>query len=103
MSYGDLDGRDEALPEEVARQVEITLKYDGYIQRDLDRIEKARGMEEKVIPDWVDYDAIKSLRTESRQKLNEIQPRTIGQAARISGINPADIAILSVVIKRGRA
>jgi len=103
MSYGELDGRDETLPEEVARQVEITLKYDGYIQRDLDRIEKARGMEEKVIPDWVDYDAIKSLRTESRQKLNEIQPRTIGQAARISGINPADIAILSVVIKRGRA
>ena len=101
-TYDELPDRDLSLPAEVARQVEISLKYDGYIQRDLGRIEKARAMESKTIPDWMDYDAIKSLRTESRQKLKKIRPRTIGQATRISGINPSDIAILSVVIKRGR-
>ncbi|MDA7624861.1 tRNA uridine-5-carboxymethylaminomethyl(34) synthesis enzyme MnmG [bacterium] len=87
---------------EVAEQVEITVKYAGYIERQETEIEKFQKMESKQIPIWLDYDRISGLRNESRQKLKEIQPATLGLASRISGINPTDISLLMVWIKRGR-
>lgn len=87
---------------EVAEQVEITVKYAGYIERQETEIEKFKKMESRQIPIWLDYDRISGLRNESRQKLKEIQPATLGLASRISGINPTDISLLMVWIKRGR-
>lgn len=80
---------------------ETDLKYDGYIRREEDRIAKTVRQENKVIPDWVDYAAISGLRVEATQKLSKIRPETLGQAARISGVTPADIALLSVWVMRG--
>ncbi len=87
---------------EVAEQVEITVKYSGYIERQETEIEQFKKMESRQIPSWLDYDRISGLRNESRQKLKEIQPATIGLASRISGINPTDVSLLMVWIKRGR-
>jgi len=101
VRYGDLPNRNESLSTEVAQQVEITLKYEGYIDRQEVEIEKFKSMEDKRIPDWLDYGTVASLRNEARQKLNKIRPATIGQAARISGISPADVSLLLVWIKRG--
>ena len=100
----------ENLPEEfltandeVAAQVETDIKYAGYIARELAQIERTKTQEETRIPDWIDYTKIQGLKTEARMKLSEVRPLTYGQAARVSGINPADIAILSVWIKRGKS
>ena len=90
------------ISQEVAEQVEITVKYSGYISRQETEIEKFKKMEARAIPEWLDYDQIQGLRTESRQKLKEIQPATVGLASRISGINPTDVGLLMVWIKRGR-
>jgi len=90
------------LPEEVKTEVLNEIKYAGYIDRELAQIEKSREMEEKSIPVWVNYDEVKGLKTEARCKLREVAPRTFGQASRISGINPSDIALLAVHVKRGR-
>ncbi len=90
------------LHAEVVQQVEVMTKYDGYIRRELDRIRKAELSEHELIPPGIDYQAITALRRESRDKLSLIRPENLGQAARISGVNPADIAILSVWIKRLR-
>ena len=90
------------ISQEVAEQVEITVKYSGYISRQETEIEKFKKMEAREIPEWLDYDQIQGLRTESRQKLIEIQPATLGLASRISGINPTDVSLLMVWIKRGR-
>jgi len=94
----DYQGVSEAIRTEVLNEI----KYAGYIERELAQIEKQKTMEEKVIPGWVDYDAVKGLKSEARHKLKEISPRSFGQAARISGISPSDIALLSVYVKRGR-
>ena len=90
-----------ALPPEVAQQVETDIKYAGYIAREHLQIEKALASEEKPIPPWLDFDSVHGLKTEARAKLKAIRPRTFGQAARISGINPSDIALLLVWSKRG--
>ena len=97
--YTDLPGRRSELPADVIEQVEIRIKYDGYIARELKHIERAESIERQVIPAWVNYDEIKSLRHESREKLKRIRPENLGQAARISGVNPSDISILAVWIK----
>jgi tRNA uridine 5-carboxymethylaminomethyl modification enzyme len=101
ISYQDLPDRNDDLSEEVVQQVEIAVKYAGYIARQEVEIEKFRSVEEKRIPDWFDYDSIPSMRNESRQKLKEIRPATLGQASRISGISPADISLVMVWMKRG--
>ncbi len=101
VSYEQLPGEKPNLPAEVIQQVEIHLKYSGYIERQETEVAKARDMENKAIPAWIDYDQIPSLRAESRQKLKKIQPRTVGQATRISGVSPSDISILLVWMKRG--
>src|SRR5262245_52053529 len=84
------------LPREVAEQVEIGLKYEGYIERQANEVEKFRRLEGKVIPDKFNYDRLKHLRNEAREKLKRIRPASIGQAARIAGVTPADIQLLLV-------
>jgi tRNA uridine 5-carboxymethylaminomethyl modification enzyme len=86
----------------VTSQVEILVKYAGYIAREQQQIEKARSLEDQRIPDWIDYDQLQVLRFECREKLKRIRPETLGQASRISGVTPADLSILAVMMKRGR-
>jgi tRNA uridine 5-carboxymethylaminomethyl modification enzyme len=100
VTYQSLTIANSALPEEVQQQVEIQIKYEGYITRDLEQIARFRKLESKQIPPAIDYDEIRSLRTESRQKLKRYRPDSIGQASRISGITPADIAVLLVWLKK---
>jgi tRNA uridine 5-carboxymethylaminomethyl modification enzyme len=100
ISYRDLPSRDESLSEEVIQQVEIAVKYAGYIDRQELEVQKFKKFETKCIPDTFDFSGVPSLRLEARQKLATIRPRTIGQAARISGVSPADISILMVWLKR---
>lgn len=100
VSYGDLPHRDEKLSPEVVEQVEIALKFDGYIQRQEAEVERFRTMEDKRIPDWLDFTALRNLRPEARIKLNQIRPATLGQAARISGVSPADISVVMIAMKR---
>ena len=88
--------------EEVREQIEIQLKYEGYIQKALQQVEKLKKMEDKKIPENIDYDAISGLATEARQKLKNVRPLSIAQASRISGVNPADISILLVYIEQGK-
>jgi len=102
VAYRDLPSQDASLPEEVIQHVEIEIKYAGYIDRQEAEIEKFRTLEDKPIPDWLDYAAVSSLRTEARTKLQKIRPATLGQASRISGVSPSDMAILTVWIKRGK-
>lgn len=87
---------------EVAEQVEIQTKYEGYIQKSLQQVERLKKLENKKIPDLIDYDAIHGLANEARQKLKEVRPLTVAQASRISGVNPADISILLVYIEQGK-
>src|SRR5688572_8498665 len=95
VSYKDLPSRDDSLPAEVTQQVEIEIKYAGYIDRQGVEVEKFKALESKQIPDTFDYATVPSLRTEARAKLQKIRPQTLGQASRISGVSPADIAILT--------
>ena len=91
----DLDYSNEEL-----EQVEINAKYEGYIKKANKEAEKMLALEEKIIPDNIDYEKVPNLASEARQKLTEIKPTTIGQASRISGVNPADISILMVYLRR---
>ncbi|MEM7147396.1 MAG: tRNA uridine-5-carboxymethylaminomethyl(34) synthesis enzyme MnmG [Verrucomicrobiota bacterium] len=91
------------LSGEIWELLEIDLKYAGYIKRQEDMIERTAGMEEKRIPDWVDYEAISGLKKEAQARLAKIRPETLGQAARISGITPADISLLAVWVARGKS
>ncbi len=93
---------DSPVPQDVAEQVEIQVKYEGYIEKSLRQVEKLKKMENKKIPDRIDYDAIKGIATEARQKLKEVRPLSVAQASRISGVNPADISILLVYLEQGR-
>jgi len=90
------------IPDELMRQIEINLKYHGYIKRELEQIARYSTVEKAIIPPWIDYEKIKALRYEAQQKLKKIRPQTLGQASRIPGVNPADIAILDIWIKRGK-
>jgi len=91
-----------SLDFEVTEQVEIQVKYEGYIEKSLQQVERLKKMEDKKIPDNIDYDAISSLASEARQKLKQVRPLSIAQASRISGVNPADISILLVYIEQGK-
>ncbi|MCC8129357.1 MAG: tRNA uridine-5-carboxymethylaminomethyl(34) synthesis enzyme MnmG [Clostridiales bacterium] len=103
ISYDDLapfDPERPRLPRLVTEQVEIQLKYDGYIQRQSRQIAQFQRMEERTLPEDVDYNQIQSLRIEARQKLNQIRPLNLGQASRISGVSPADVAALIFWLER---
>ncbi len=93
----------EPLPREVAEQIDIELKYDGYIKRQQAQVEHFKKLENKKIPDDVDYHAIQNLRIEARQKLSQVRPDNIGQASRISGVSPADISVLMIYLSRPQA
>jgi tRNA uridine 5-carboxymethylaminomethyl modification enzyme len=80
--------------------VEINVKYEGYIARQMMQIERFKKMEDHKLPDDIDYDAIKGLRIEARQKLDRIRPQSVGQASRISGVSPADISVLLIYLKQ---
>jgi len=100
MRYKDLPNRLENLSEEVIQQIEITIKYAGYIERQEVEVEKFKVLEDKVIPAGFDFATVPSMKPEARQKLTKIRPATIGQAARISGVTPSDISILMIWLKR---
>ena len=85
---------------EVLEQVEIHNKYEGYINKALKDAEKMVDLDEKLIPDDIDYDKIHNLASEAKQKLKEIRPTSIGQALRISGVNPADISLIMIYLKK---
>ena len=102
ISYGDLKPFDPERPELdrfVSAQVEISLKYEGYIKRQLKQVEEFTRMEERPLPPDLDYSQIKGLRLEAREKLNRIRPSNFGQASRISGVSPADISVLMIYME----
>ena len=87
------------MSEEVVEQINIRIKYDGYIRRQMKQVEQFKKLETKRIPDAINYDEIRSLRIEAKQKLNQYRPISIGQASRISGVSPADISVLLVYME----
>ena len=91
-----LDPKRPKLMRGVAEQVNIHMKYDGYIQRQMRQVEQFQKLENKKLPESLDYNEVPSLRTEARQKLTAVRPLSIGQASRISGVSPADISVLLV-------
>lgn len=104
LSYeilAEVDPERSPLPEDVVQQVEIEIKYEGYIERQLHQVEQFKKMEKKMIPADLDYDLVPSLRIEARQKLKEYRPVSVGQASRISGVSPADISVLLVYLSAG--
>ena len=96
----DLDKERPKLPEEVCEQVNIEIKYEGYISRQEKQVKQFKKLEKRLIPEEINYNDIKSLRLEAIQKLNEIRPASVGQAARISGVSPADISVLLVYLEQ---
>ncbi len=103
VSYGDLapfDPQRPALSPDVTEQVEISLKYEGYIRRQQRQVEEMKKLEVRRLPEQIDYSGIQGLRLEARQKLNKIRPRDLGQAGRISGVSPADIAALMIWLEQ---
>jgi tRNA uridine 5-carboxymethylaminomethyl modification enzyme len=90
------------LSDEITEQVEIQTKYEGYIEKSLQQVDRMKKMENKKIPVDIDYDAISSLASEARQKLKDVRPLSMGQASRISGVNPADVSILLIYIEQGK-
>ena len=101
LSYeiiGKIDKDRQELPEDVKEQVNIELKYEGYIKRQLRQVEQYKKLENKKIPDDIDYDDVYSLRKEAVQKLKELRPASVGQASRISGVSPADISVLLIYL-----
>lgn len=102
LSYeilAEIDPDREPLPEAVQEQVEIEIKYEGYIERQLRQVEAFKKMEKKLIPLDLNYDDVGSLRLEARQKLKEFRPTSVGQASRISGVSPADVSVLLVYLE----
>lgn len=93
---------EEPIADEITEQVEIQIKYEGYIEKSLQQVERMKRMENKKIPANIDYEAITGIATEARQKLQAVQPLSVGQASRISGVNPADISILLVYLEQGK-
>ena len=103
LSYEKLAEIDEErpeLPEEVKKEVEIQIKYEGYIKLQEEQVEKFKKLEYKLLPKDIDYEKIKGLRLEARQKLNKIKPNSVGQASRISGVSPADISVLLIFLEQ---
>lgn len=103
LSYKDFEFVDTERPQlkkEEQEQVEIEIKYEGYIKLQMNQVDNFKKLEQKLLPDDLDYEAIKGLRIEARQKLNKIRPTSIGQASRISGVSPADISVLLIYMEQ---
>ena len=99
FTLSEIDPERKPLPADVIEQVEIELKYEGYISRQMRQVEQFRKMESRKIPSWVDYEQVPSLRLEARQKLIAYRPVSLGQASRISGVSPADVSVLLVYLE----
>ena len=93
-----VDTERPSLPREVVASVEVEVKYEGYIRRELAEVERHRRLEEKRLPDGIDYKSILGLRLEAAEKLDKIRPKNLGQASRISGVNPADVSVLLIYL-----
>ena len=102
VGYEELPGARQDLPVAVRRQVEVQVKYEGYIEIERARARKFSRNENETIPSSFDYHSIKALRFEAREKLSKIRPETVGQAGRISGVNPSDIALVTMWLHRMR-
>ena len=100
MALAPIDPERPALPEDVQEQVNINIKYEGYIRRQMSQVKQFKKMEKKRIPEDIDYEDVGSLRIEARQKLSKIRPASIGQASRISGVSPADISVLLIYLEQ---
>ena len=98
----EIDIERKNLPKEVCEQVNINLKYDGYIKRQERQVMQFRKLESKKIPKTIDYDDVYSLRKEAVQKLKEYRPSSVGQASRISGVSPADISVLLIYLEKNK-
>lgn len=101
IGYDDLrpfDDEAPALPRDIVEQVEITVKYEGYIQRQQKQVEEFERLERRLLPEDLDYAHIQGLRLEAREKLSAVRPRSLGQAGRISGVSPADMAALMIYL-----
>ena len=99
LNYEKLKPIDENRPEltmQEKEEVEIQIKYEGYIKMQEEQVKKFRKLEEKILPENIDYEQIKGISLEGRQKLNKFKPNSIGQASRISGVSPADISVLLI-------
>ena len=101
VSLGELAPELTGYAADAALEAELSVKYEGYLKKQQEQIARARAMEDWVIPDSIDYNAIESLRIEARQKLSAMRPRSLSQAGRIPGVNPADIAVLMVYLRKG--
>ena len=105
LGYEDIapfDPERPELPAAVGEQVEIQIKYAGYIARQEQQVEEFRKAESRRLPPEIDYDAIPALKAEAREKLNKIRPVSVGQASRISGVSPADVAVLLVWLEQNK-
>ena len=100
MDLKSFDKERPLLPFEVAEQVEIELKYEGYIKRQLMQVEEMRKLEKKPLSAALDYTTIEGLRLEAQEKLNKVKPLSIGQASRISGVSPADVSVLLIWLEQ---
>ena len=103
LNYQGLAGIDRERPdlsEEVQEEVNIILKYEGYIKRQQKQVEQFHKLEKKKIPKDINYEDVKSLRLEAIQKLTDIRPESVGQAARISGVSPSDISVLLIYLEQ---
>jgi tRNA uridine 5-carboxymethylaminomethyl modification enzyme len=95
----EFDGDAPTLKPDVAEQVEISVKYEGYIKKQISQVENLHRIEEQKLPEDINYAEIRGIRLEAREKLAAIRPQSIGQASRISGVSPADIAVLAIYLK----
>ena len=105
IGYADIapfDTDRKPLPPQVTEEVEIQIKYAGYLARQEKQVEEFKREESRLLPEGIDYNAIAGLRLEARQKLSEIRPLSVGQAGRISGVSPADIAVLLIYLSTER-
>ncbi len=105
LSYEKLEAIDKDRPEltkQEKEEVEIQLKYEGYIKMQEAQVEKFKKLESKILSEKIDYEKIKGISLEGRQKLNQLKPHSIGQASRISGVSPADIAVLLVYLQQAK-
>ena len=101
-SLGEIDEGRPSLSHAVREQVSISVKYEGYIRKQLEQVEQFKKLERRRLDKKIDYDEIKGLRVEARQKLNKIKPESVGQASRISGVSPADISVLLIYLEQQR-
>ena len=99
-SLAQIDKNRPELDRQVTEEVEIMVKYDGYIEMQKRQVEGFKKLEKKLLPEDLDYNTIKGIRLEARQKLNKFKPYSIGQASRISGVSPADISVLLIYLEQ---